>query len=378
MVVIAITGANVGVGYEVARQLAAVSEVTQIVITCRSAKKADAAISQLVQDTGKAKTFFEAVILDLGDLASIESAIGSFPSFDRLCLNAGGLGTGKMHASGNGMTDSMVINTMGHAALVDGLIANGKIRSGSRVVWVGSEVSRDVYSFSGLLPQYCGKFGEKDIDWAISKNYDGCQQCCGCPIQVQMGDYKNAKIIGHMHFVHLAKENPDTHFMTVSPGAIGGTFAYTAAFPVKQLMACMPCFFRVICVTHACSPAVSTQIGSKRITDVLTGDAMWASGSMPMSPKDCGGCCFWGGRGDMADNRPMVRFLADEVLCEKTAKKVREWNAKWASTPPQQMAMDKAPMAAWQPGSGDEGVADHDVEKTPQGASVSPEPHGST
>lgn len=342
MVVIAITGGNAGIGYELARQLAAVPEVTKILITCRSTQKADAAISQLTQDTGKAKSFFDSVILDLGDLASVKTAIGSFPAFDRLCMNAGGLGTGKMHASGNGITDSMVINTMGHVVLVEGLIANGKIRAGSRVVWVGSEVARDVWSFSGLLPQYCGNFGEKDIDWAISKNYDGCQQCCGCPIQVQMGDYKNAKIIGHQYFAHLAKENPNIQIMSSSPGAVGGTFAHTAEFPVKQLMACAPCMFHLICVTHAFSAADSTQIGTKRLTDVLTGDMKWPNGSSPMSPKDCGGCCMWGGKGEMVDNRPFHAYLSDEALCEKTANKVREWNKKWASVAPQQMSMENS------------------------------------
>jgi len=336
MVVIVVTGANVGCGYESCRQLAAVSEVTKIVITTRSKEKAEATLSRLVADTGKARSFFDFQILDLGDVKSIKAAIDSWPAFDRLCLNAGGLGTGKMHASGNGMTDAMVINTIGNAMLVDGLLAAGKVPAGSRIVWVGSEVSRNVVSFTGLLPQYCGNFKEKDLDWAISKDYDGCCSCL--PIKRQMGDYKNAKIVGHMHFAHLAKEHPEIHVITVSPGAIGGSFAGAAHCPVKQLMACCPCMFRMICVTHACSSATANRIGTKRYTDVLTGEPKWKSGSMPMSPKDCI-CCFWGAHGAMADNRPLVPYFRDEALCEKTAIKVREWATKWESQAPKQETM---------------------------------------
>jgi len=121
-----------------------------------------------------------------------------------------------------------------------------------------------------------------------------------------MGDYKNAKIIGHMHFAHLAKEHPEIHVMSVSPGGVGGSFAETGHFPVKQLMAMTPCMFRCLCVTHACGPSASTVIGSKRYVDVLTGEPQWKPGSMPMSPQCCGCCCFWGARGAMVDNRPLA------------------------------------------------------------------------
>lgn len=342
MVVIAITGAASGVGYEAARQLSAESEVTKLVLTVRSAQKAEVALSKLVQETGKDKSFYEFVVLDLSDLSSIKAAVPSFPAFDRICLNAGGLSTTTMHASGNGITENMVINTMGHAVLVDGLLAAGKLPAGSRVVYIGSEVARSLWSFVPMLPNYNGNFKEKDIDWAIGTNYNGCGSCC--PIRKQLGDYKNSKIIGQMHFAHLAKEHPNIHWVSTSPGAIGGPFAEKGNFPVKQLMACMPCMFRCLCVTHACSPSVSMQIGTKRYVEVLTGEPKWESGSMPMSGKCC--CCFWGGNGAMIDNRPEVSYFRDEALCEKTAAKVREWATRWEAVAPQQATMDPSTVVA--------------------------------
>jgi NAD(P)-dependent dehydrogenase (short-subunit alcohol dehydrogenase family) len=346
MVTIAVTGGASGLGYECARQLAFVSEVAKVVITARSKDKAEQAVSKLVKDTGKDKSFFEFVILDLGDLHSINAAIVSFPAFDRLCMNAGGMGSGKMHVSGNGITDSMVINTMGHAMLVDGLFAAGKIPEGSRLVYVSSEVTRAMWSFFPMLPNYCGVFREKDIDWAIGKNYDGCGSCF--PVRRQMGDYKNAKIIGQMHFAHLAKEHPDIHLMSVSPGAVGGQALKAGHFPIDQIGACCPCILFCMCVTPACSPIANTKLGAKRYVDVLTGQPRWDTGAMPMSGKCCP-CCpagspcgFWGGRGPMVDNRPLVAYFEDEALCEKTSVKVREWVSKWANNAPEQMQMTMA------------------------------------
>ena len=42
----------------------------------------------------------------------------------------------------------MVINTLGAAALVDGLLAANKVPAGARVIYIGSEVSRSVWSFN--------------------------------------------------------------------------------------------------------------------------------------------------------------------------------------------------------------------------------------
>ena len=217
MVLVLITGGNGDAGGEACKQLATKSEVTKIIITCRSKEKATKTIDSLIASTGKDPSFFGYVTMDLTDYASIVKGVTFCPeTIDRLCLNVGGLGKCKMHPS-CGATDAMVLNTLGHALFCDKLIEAGKVSKGSRVIYVGSEVSHDVYSFSGLLPHYYGRFSEEDIEWAVSKNYNDFLGWA-LPIRRQLGDYKNSKIIGQLHFSNMAKEHSDIHFMTISPG----------------------------------------------------------------------------------------------------------------------------------------------------------------
>ena len=216
MVLVLITGGNGDVGVEACKQLATKAEVTKVVITCRSKEKATKTIDDLIVATGKDLSFFGYVTMDLTDYDSIVEGAKACPnSIDRLCLNVGGLGKCEMHACG--ATDGMVLNTLGHALLFEKLIEAGKVPKGSRVIYVGSEVSHDIYSFSGLLPHYYGRFSEQDIEWAIGKTYDDIFAKV-FPLRRQLGDYKNAKIIGQLHFSNMAKEHPDIHFVTISPG----------------------------------------------------------------------------------------------------------------------------------------------------------------
>ena len=99
-------------------------------------------------------------------MVSIEKCVSTFPKFDRLCLNAGGLAPIAMHES-SGVTQTMVINALGASCLVDGLLAANKVPANARIVYIGSEVTHTIVSFTGLMPNYMW-FGENDLVWAIS------------------------------------------------------------------------------------------------------------------------------------------------------------------------------------------------------------------
>jgi len=58
-----ITGANVGLGKEAARQLALIPETEKIYLGCRSRQKAGEAKKELEDSTGR--NIFEVVILDI-------------------------------------------------------------------------------------------------------------------------------------------------------------------------------------------------------------------------------------------------------------------------------------------------------------------------
>jgi len=332
MVLILLTGGNGDVGVECCKQLATKPEVTKVVITCRNEEKATKTIDTVVAATGKDRSFFGYAIIDFMDYASIVEGVKSCPDkIDRLCLNVGALGKCKMHPCG--ATDAVVINALCHALFFEKLMEAGKLQKGSRIIYVGSEVSHDIYSFTGLLPHYYGKFSENDIEWAISENYNDLLGYA-LPVRRQLGDYKNGKIIAQLYFAALVKEYPDMHFMTVSPGAIEGEdnkgtgFTSEGFFPLSVLMKNAPYLFHYLGVSHKIVPAVE-----RYMDGVLLGEeSKYESGAMVMSSKDGlgQGLFFWGARGDHSDIRPQVPYLADEDLAAKTAVAVRKYLVKWS------------------------------------------------
>ncbi len=86
-----ITGANVGIGKDVARQLALSGQYRTVTLACRSRAKADVAKKDLEAATGKA--VFTVLIMDVSDPASVGTALASLDDpIDDLVMNAGGSG----------------------------------------------------------------------------------------------------------------------------------------------------------------------------------------------------------------------------------------------------------------------------------------------
>ncbi len=70
---ILITGANVGLGKETARQLALRKETKRVILFCRNEAKAEAAKKDLEEQTGK--KVFEIIIGDVSDANSVRKAV---------------------------------------------------------------------------------------------------------------------------------------------------------------------------------------------------------------------------------------------------------------------------------------------------------------
>jgi len=326
MVVIAVTGATGDVGYALCTMLAASPEVTKLVVTCRTKETCTKVIARLTADTGKPTSTFSSVVIEFDKYDSVLAAVSEFPTVDRICLNAGGLGECTIHAP-SGATDCVGSNVLGHSLLTDKLLAAGKINPGGQIIYVGSEVTRTIWSFKGLLPDYMC-FSEKDIDWALTRTYNAdcgpVQPYCCPPIRQQLGDYKNAKIIGHLFYAAVAEERPDIHTMIVSPGGVGGSFGNGAYFPMGCLLANCAGMFRMMCVMHTMDEGV------QRIFDAAM-TRKYEAGSHMMSPPNCG-CCLWGVMGTPpVDNRKFASYLSDESLHAPAAAKVRALQERWAT-----------------------------------------------
>src|ERR1700678_3771151 len=86
-----ITGANAGIGKEVARQLALRDDTGKIYLACRNPDRAQAAKAGLGAAT--ARPIFDIVLMDVSDPASVRAALPAIDGpLDALIMNAGGSG----------------------------------------------------------------------------------------------------------------------------------------------------------------------------------------------------------------------------------------------------------------------------------------------
>ena len=146
-----ITGASSGIGKEVARQLALTDAYRRIYLACRDEAKGERAKRDLERVTGKA--VFRIVRMDVADLASVRAALASLEgTVDDLVMNAGGSGgPTPLARTKDGVTEIFASNVLGHVALLEGLIAAGRL--GGTAIYVGSEAARGVPAFKMQRPQ---------------------------------------------------------------------------------------------------------------------------------------------------------------------------------------------------------------------------------
>ncbi len=86
-----ITGANAGIGKDVARQLALRPETARIYLACRNRGRATTAKDELEAETGR--RIFDIIVMDVADPGSVRAGLaGINGSLDALVMNAGTVG----------------------------------------------------------------------------------------------------------------------------------------------------------------------------------------------------------------------------------------------------------------------------------------------
>eukprot|EP00928_Gymnodinium_smaydae_P046031 TRINITY_DN3062_c0_g2_i1.p1 TRINITY_DN3062_c0_g2~~TRINITY_DN3062_c0_g2_i1.p1 ORF type:complete len:325 (-),score=44.33 TRINITY_DN3062_c0_g2_i1:295-1269(-) len=280
-----ITGANVGIGFECARQLALLDGIEKVIITCRSAEKGAAAKDRLTKLVKK--DIFQVVPLELSNLKSVKDAVevlSKGSKIDGVILNAGGAGGAEPKAlTADGVTNSIAANVLGHVVLVEEMIRVGLL-SGSEatVIYSGSESARGVPQMklpapklqSGSIDEFksiCdGRFFPENV---TKKNLSHMSKFLGA----------HSKYVGTMWMSSMARQH-NIRFVTISPGATAGTTT-TRDLPLRTQI-----FVRTLVrVLSFVGVSHTVRVGARRYIDALMCPDLYQSGVFYGSKKGLSG-----------------------------------------------------------------------------------------
>jgi len=261
-----ITGANAGLGRDVARQLALRSEVDTVYLACRDAAKAEAARVDLQRTTGR--DVFKILIMDTADTGSVRAALGAIDRPLRaVLLNAGGTGGPTPTAlTGDGATTIFASNVLGHVVLLEGLIGAGLLTATS--VLTGSEAARGVPKLRIKRPTFATRSVEEFASVIDGSFFNGRK------FDLMLA-YAQVKYLGALWMSALARKHPDMRLLTVSPGNTSGTDALRDLAPVPRLImqrVVMPYLGPIFGISH------SLHVGAKRLVDALVDDRLQSGG----------------------------------------------------------------------------------------------------
>src|SRR5271167_2823127 len=202
-----ITGANVGIGKDVARQLASRPEIARIYLACRSRERATAAKADLEAKTGR--PIFDIILMDVADPGSVRAGLaGINGSIDALVMNAGGMG-GKtpMAVTADGATYVFASNVLGHVVLLEALLTQDRL--GEVAVFAGSEAARGIPKLRMKRPAFKATSPD-ELATVIDGTY-----FAGRKTDTALA-YGQAKYIGALWMAYLARQHPDCRFVTIS------------------------------------------------------------------------------------------------------------------------------------------------------------------
>ena len=292
---ICITGANAGVGYDAARQLALLEGVETIILACRNAHKAQIAKESLEQQTDNRKCNFEVLIMDISNLTSVEQAVDSIDEpLDCLILNAGGFaGNDTTNLTDNGTMKIFDLNVLGSVHLTDLLIQQQKLAQNAQVLYISSETSRGI---RGLNTPH-----EFKDNGSVDEMKSLCTGSCYSKPPSDTNVYGRVKLMGNLWTGSMARQHPEYRFVAVSPGNTAGT-------NVVQNMR-LPSFARQFASEVGLPLMVMAgrfhpvEVGAQRYVDVLQDDETYESGHFYGTARN------HPNTGPMADQQRHMDFL---------------------------------------------------------------------
>jgi len=248
-----ITGANAGIGKDVARQLALRPEMARIYLACRNRDRARTAKAELEAKTGR--RIFDIILMDVADLGSVRAGLaGINGSLDALVMNAGTVG-GKtaLDLTADGVTTVFASNVLGHVVLLEALLKEDRL--GEVAVFAGSEAARGVPKMRMKRPSFVSTSAD-ELATVIDGSYFADRKTD--PTLA----FGQVKYIGALWMAYLARQHPDRRFITVSPGSTSGTQAPNdLALPLRVAAKY---------VIPALGMAHKLDVGARRLVDGVT------------------------------------------------------------------------------------------------------------
>ncbi len=159
-----ITGANSGIGREVAKAFVKMG-ARRVIFACRNVKSAQMEIESISKELQRSDGIegsidrMEVMELDLNDLASVRDFVSAYRklkySLDVLVCNAAVM-NGTRRTSVNGFEQNFAVNYLGHFLLTNELLPILKKSKDGRVVFLGSSVHHQVkkLDFDNLMMEH--------------------------------------------------------------------------------------------------------------------------------------------------------------------------------------------------------------------------------
>jgi NAD(P)-dependent dehydrogenase (short-subunit alcohol dehydrogenase family) len=178
-----VTGANAGIGFEIARGIAKAKGHPGVILGCRDRGKGEAARARIEAETGNPN--LEVLVMDLAEQKSIRQAAGEFykkhSALDALVNNAG-MSSPARKESVDGIELTFATNVLGYFLLTNLLLDALKRAPAGRLVNVASEMAygldlddiefrKRTYNASTAYAQ--SKQADRMLTWAYARRLEG-------------------------------------------------------------------------------------------------------------------------------------------------------------------------------------------------------------